>query len=1428
MSSNDKDAKPTEWHQIAYINQDTSLLFLRGVKRYVKFVVEFQSSSSLQDINFLLLVQINIEDIISPVISDHTRNVLDRFPSWSKSFEDSIEKATPELATPMTNSGKFINALLTDHLDKIDEFRSRIEVDSFIDSADRNEIAWMYFYQEVRPGFIKVAGDFVELARVSTIKELLEHRPTDDVFYYNFSSNRLFTLKKYLNLSVDGIKFDPIAIQNLNSFDDFGLKVGLKRLYLESNENFSKRILDVSKNPPSINEEGFKLTLRRELDIWRAFDSTPNSDYLGATPEVIEISDMQLMSKYFTKEGIPTKEFYDFVEYLNVNYPSNYGYIKWNEAYWDYAGKRNEGVSDIGQITDAATVDSYIDIYQPGIGDFDDARLKLEKLENDVNKYSFGLRVKGIKYEGTENAYEPIYVKYDSYLSYFQEYVDNETATVNYDVILKLNLHGNIPANSVYRARYQTKVRNEQDSSASPEFVTIPIFNASGFTTGDSIFYNQGGTPYLNSIDVSATESYTFTQIPLFAVDQATISYVNSLNESGSTSNYGWVGFLDSTPNLVASQSKNTIVKTSQQINDSPRAMMLKVHSEIYTPKKRRELNTPKIRSSHFGNVLNNSSNTEQKSPVVFTPGDILRDIIIPSGATPAYVHIDNVVVDSYDIDHSSASYSGYGGISKNRDTNDVHLIPASPNIIFSFVNPNFSTPEQMPNYAGSSGATANYYFSNIKFPYDATPDRLAISSQDNFIYPFNYLTWEKFSADSVSDIDFYIGPNGVSLHDPNKNYENIDSKNGNLIGRFDFARNYFGLSSYASNTNLWISDIEVINDNDDVQIYTVNKPAEITPITQNSVQTGVYDNSFMDEARWSQLIAENKATPEGLLNFFESSTGQYIVKNVPVYAEYVDRKNKNVSPSINTGWYFFDGEERYIYAKPATYVSEVNATSAVLDGVSRQGAPIIFNEVRNSNGATVEYRQVSFSNEATPTLFSLNNYEYITAKHQNYLALAYDNVFDVTVIDTFTGETVLQNQSYPTNIIDLTSSSTPYIRPDRQYKVTYRVKNSYIVDNEYYSTIDNSYKTSIQMLTTPNYDWKFNVTYESSVSDSDYELEEMSLNPLYSPMNSGFVYLSHLEYPLNSLESSLSPRSVSQQTNDFMALNVWSKDINNNPKPNQLIAISGTNSMATPSTVTTNEDGYARAYVYYSGPNSATPFTQYVYLHDESQNFSATSSYRSIPMFTDPNKVSAEVTKKILNADGEETQYIFGNATPNSNSVVYWRKGRTLYEALQEKYSTSTSNPLQSVGAGMTLADQLGNFKIGPFVAQDDATPGYWFVVVDSELNQTTSQNPVTIAGDIVYWYERYDVNQSNSEEPVISPALGDATQYYHYLQNPVFKTDQLTNVIYYEDSATNSWNLPKWYPISRFDQFKSGLLGSTPYQIDSYSNIRPDYEEE
>ena len=100
-------------------------------------------------------------------------------------------------------------------------------------------------------------------------------------------------------------------------------------------------------------------------------------------------------------------------------------------------------------------------------------------------------------------------------------------------------------------------------------------------------------------------------------------------------------------------------------------------------------------------------------------------------------------------------------------------------------------------------------------------------------------------------------------------------------------------------------------------------------------------------------------------------------------------------------------------------------------------------------------------------------------------------------------------------------------------------------------------------------------------------------------------------------------------------------------------------------------------------------------------------------------------------------------------------------------------------------------------------------------------------MSGDIVYWYEKYDSTQSTLDEPVLSPGFNLNPNYKHYASNTAFKVNSLTEQVYYNSSATPTWNLPDWYPISRYTQYEMGLLGATPYVVE-YSDLHPDYEEE
>jgi hypothetical protein len=245
----------------------------------------------------------------------------------------------------------------------------------------------------------------------------------------------------------------------------------------------------------------------------------------------------------------------------------------------------------------------------------------------------------------------------------------------------------------------------------------------------------------------------------MFAVQQATINYIDSKNSLGSTGDYAWVSFIDGT---LATQSSPRVVKsfTSSTYADA----QIKINSRIYSAPKKRLVNTPKVRNSGDYTVINSPTVGSSKSNIVFTPAEVLRNFSMPRGSTPQYVHIDNVPVDNVITfsDFSTGVSNFYGGVSLNKDLNENVSIGSSPNIYMSFINPNFATPHLHESYVNTQGSTVNYYFTNIKFPYTATPDLIFISSNDGANYPFMYPVWEEFNSDSINDYEFYLSENGI------------------------------------------------------------------------------------------------------------------------------------------------------------------------------------------------------------------------------------------------------------------------------------------------------------------------------------------------------------------------------------------------------------------------------------------------------------------------------------------------------------------------------------------------------------------------------------------------------------------------------------------------------------------------------------------
>ena len=1382
------DTSEGPW-MLSSVSSDVGTLFLSNAKRYSRFEVEIQSQlepSDVENFGFVLLVQVSIAHPIPPVLSKSAKNILARFPSWMKMYEDSMDQATPELYVPQTVAGKFVNALIADYPENFEKQKDLFGLDKAISTADTDQLAWIYSTTDVPPSHQRVMGEnLVGLSKLTSIEELYEARKDDLCYYYNPVDREMFTVKLFQYLTIDGVAYNQNPVLRWNWFDEFGARVGLRRLYLETNDNFRLRILDVYQNLPGVSSDSFKLTLRRELDIWSAYGATPDSNYLGATPEILEIQDLENSTPYFSFAGNPQPEFKNFVKNLNEKYPVNWGYVKWDNGFWDYAGEKQTGIGRI-QASYDDSASPFGDYYQAGVGDNNDALIMIkEPVESDVD-FSSKFKAHGIRKTGVQDVYSPIAVNYEYYGSYYQTVYENTSATANFDYALILPPHASHASPSVYHATINTFPTNSYSPthSSSPEYSITKIFDAEGNSIDGINFYNRvTGELYNDSTATPATSKVNF----YYATELSATPMLGSADSH--------IKFADATP--ITSTIGSPVRITKPYFTTT--AADIKVVSIKYDAVRKRFYTTPKIPGSLEINASNDTSTTKD---FTLDKNFIQNNIVFPPGSTPEYIHIDNATPFGFSpIDgmYQSNEYKGFGGVSYDPALGFDYVIPSSPNIIASYLSPNFATPTAHPGYRDTTGSTANYYFTSLLYPYGSTPTSIVFSSADGSYYPYTADVLTEFTAETTSMIDGTVNEFGVIRTDPDNKDENF-TLNSNVIGRYDLNYSDFGIDA----VNYRIKKIEVVNDVDGVELSLSSE--------------FIYDITD-DNVYFANSIIENPFN---------------VISNVEVSAQY----QANYDSYIHTGWYSQNEEDYYIYSDPVEEAHVTPGFSLLLDSVALQGAPIIVqrnvatpSSVSLASATPQILREVAFANQATPTELSLINHETVYANKSNKIYLGYQNVYDVNVVDMITGYTVLSNGKTETNEIEVFSSATPVVT-GREYNVSYKVKNSYLIDNDYYDSTSDKYISRMQFDSTPSTIYSYDVTYESNYINQSTPIS-LTVNPLQLWDQEGFIYLSHNDYNFSTATVYLKPEYVIDDGDDYTVITIQSVDTNGNSKPYQTFRITGPYIVIDSEYVTTDINGFAYTNVRYNGVTpSATPGSYIlvsgvtngsIHSHENSQTqgYSKVLNIEIITDYSMQNSIKAIADTTSLRADGRSQQYIRGvissDATPVLNNIIYWRKGRTLYDIFTNK---DYSNYVRS--------DSNGNFSIGPVEASSSKDPGYWMVAVESAHSVTPTSTPVTVSGDIVYWSEKYD----NLNYHSVGAVLYSSNVLLGY-GDKMSSTPNFT-LNYHDGSdapayrATPNWLPPKWYPLDRAEQYQMGLLGSTPNVVDNYSKLMNDYEEE
>lgn len=1481
----ESDSENGPWMKSESSSNSTGV-FLFNSKPYIKIELQIiYEEENVDELGLLLFINVLIHDPISPVVTDSVRSILSNFPTWTAIYEDSIEKATPELATPVSVGAKFLNSLVSDYLDLFDAKLDLNSINSFISTADEDEIDWLYISYNVPASAMQILGDDISLARSSSLNDFYLSKKDDFIYFHNLSDNQIMTLKKFENLTIDGQTYDQEPLLFFNTFDEFGTRVGLKRLYLENNTNYKKRILDVYQNIPSADTEGLKRTLRRELDIWRAFGSTPDSNYFGATPEVLEILDLESSTPYVSFDNVPQKNFIEFVKFLNENYPSTFGYIKWEDGIWDTAGLNYEGINTVPFIHDTEKATG--DYFQPGVGDLDDALVVIENESYATVSFEGYFKADGFKVTSYDDVYAPIKIAYEYFGHYSFDNVPNPDANnpsastpsanggVNlvYEIALKAHNQYSTPSvfykNFSYQDREDFIVKNfySQNSPASPEFNLIKIFNSDGLSDPAIEFFEKTyGYTYLNTDATPANSSMDLADASTIkVVANARWNILTQQYENVTNANYR-VAFNEHTSGYQVNPSFGTEFSIASPninyINSN-----FKIGSTVYGTKTISGY-TDVIDSELYINSDNDISVIDDK----LIPLDNFKDTIVyPIGSTPQNLIIRNVKVYPSPLYNTLQTQElkdlQYGGYSENPYNSGLeYFIPSSPNILI----------ETYSSVDGSGSPTSSNYFETSTINYSSNANSVVITTglSATPYYPFKKPVWSIIGENELKSTPMIFGyldrfgnayksDEQIENSGRSPNPNNVDS----FIDKYVLSSKSFGITSQE------IEDEKYI-------ITNINPISSTEEIVLSSSKTSIKSNTFSPDTLIDVIYQDNEIV-DGQV--------QYTYSPISVDAKSVNIfNNKTINifdtqqPSLKTGWLYLPNEEYYIYAKPILDVYngqffELNTTE-----VPMQGAPVIVTVF--DNGKIVNYEELFFNDSSTPGNATFYNEETLYGSDDKSLYLAYPNISNIQIYveDMFNGRVLINDPLNPefwvwsfvdqdgNYILDLNDNGQYYLSfltyiqsgddiyylagnrfqilnsitqqseiiPGREYKIRYKVDDAFYVERN---------EKKIYLSSTPSEPSIYHVTYESSEYLSSTP-SGLSINSIDNPLDEGFIYATDETYEFDTASVWISPYKISKEEDDLIYVSIISYDINKNPKPNQTFRIYGDYITAEQEYLTTNENGFGKTIIRYTGlsPNTTLLLTvSGISYPDPLENANINSSSGSFSeqysITLMENKVADYTLKAVsdkikIKANATDEVNIKGYIRDSDNQahgtpIIYWRKARTAYEAINSvAYSTNSSTPDRYGTSGYVTADENGNFIIGPFYSQERTDPGLWFVAVDTELASTPSATPVTIYGDVVYWFENYDnIHYSNEPLPLprfysSAPLTGD-----EIISQPAFTYRYYDMEFDATPSATPdlNWTPPKWFQISRYDQYQMGLLGSTPNIVSNYTNLYPDYED-
>jgi hypothetical protein len=331
-------------------------------------------------------------------LSVFTKQLQSMLPQWMKMAKD-----------PNSVGGQFLNVFGLEFQD-IKGYLNEIRSNQFIGTADVGQIDITYKVPLALPTIVdNVAIDVVvgikgsnqyAIKLVDTLREFYGAGSDQHVGILDRTEGMIYTrpaseliddnkLAPYDSVLINGTAhYDLILHHVWNAFDEFGLLLGLQRLYGERNDDFRVRIEDVFVSPGNSTRDGLYNALSRELGI----DKT--------SIKINELSDMAFKDSLLNSDGSPTQKLISYADNINKLLGFTWDNMSWDEAYWRSIEEANMGLDYLPHIWNAQ-MDLWNDEnIQSGVGDGNDLLVYAPTEQSNVRDFKYNIGLRGVIKDG--------------------------------------------------------------------------------------------------------------------------------------------------------------------------------------------------------------------------------------------------------------------------------------------------------------------------------------------------------------------------------------------------------------------------------------------------------------------------------------------------------------------------------------------------------------------------------------------------------------------------------------------------------------------------------------------------------------------------------------------------------------------------------------------------------------------------------------------------------------------------------------------------------------------------------------------------------------------------------------------------------------------------------------------------------------------